>query len=395
MSSVALVRCESYEYGIVKAAVQRGLRLLGGAARFAGRGEKILLKVNLLAGDAPEKCVTTHPSVLRAAGEILKETGAQLYYGDSPSFGSTHAAARKSGLTGPAKEAGIQLLDFGQGEPVSFAEGRQNKKFIIARAVLESDGVVSLPKLKTHAFLKFTGCIKNQFGCIPGVLKAEFHVKLYDPDDFARMLVDLDRFVHPRLYIMDGVYAMEGNGPRGGAPRKMNVLLFSEDPVALDATACRLINVDPASIPTTRFGQEAGRGTYEKDAIELLGDDFQSFRAEDFAIDRTPIRPPRRKGLRKMLNAVLVPKPVINRKRCVRCGMCVAICPVQPKAVNWKSGDTSQPPRHDYGRCIRCYCCQEVCPEKAIIVQKPLLRKLLIRQNFERMYLRKSSAGRG
>jgi uncharacterized protein (DUF362 family) len=226
MSKVALIRCESYELDAIRPAMRKGLGLLGGAGRFAKTGEKILLKVNLLSGEPPEKCVTTHPAVLRAAAELFKLTGARLLYGDSPAFGSTISAARKAGMTEPAKEAGIELADFGKGEPVSFTEGRQNKNFVIAKPVLESDGIISLPKLKTHAFLKFTGCIKNQFGCVPGILKAEFHVKLQNANDFAKMLVDLDRLVRPRLYIMDAVYAMEGNGPHGGTPRKMGLLMF-------------------------------------------------------------------------------------------------------------------------------------------------------------------------
>jgi uncharacterized protein (DUF362 family)/Pyruvate/2-oxoacid:ferredoxin oxidoreductase delta subunit len=380
MSKVALVRCESYEIGAVRNAVKKGLDLLGGATRFAKAGEKIILKVNLLVGAEPDKCVTTHPAVLRAAGELFKQTGAKLYYGDSPSFGSTLAAARKAGMTALAKEAGIELADFGVGEPVSFAEGRQNRNFVVAKPVMESDGVISLPKLKTHAFQKFTGCIKNQFGCVPGILKAEFHVKLPNANDFAKMLVDLDRLVRPRLYIMDGIFAMEGNGPHGGTPRKMGLLLFSEDPVALDATVCRLLNCDPALVPTTKFGQEFGRGTYEQDKIELLGDGFSAFKTNDFIIDRSPIRPYMTRGIYKILNSIILPKPVINKKKCVKCGRCVQMCPVVPKAVDWTNGDTSRPPAHDYKRCIRCYCCQEVCPEKAITVKNPLLRRMLIRK---------------
>jgi uncharacterized protein (DUF362 family)/Pyruvate/2-oxoacid:ferredoxin oxidoreductase delta subunit len=381
MSKVVLIRCESYEPGTIGPAMKKGIDLLGGAGRFARTEEKIVFKVNLLAGEPPEKCVTTHPAVLCAAAEEFKKTGAKLLFGDSPSFGSTLSAARKSGLTEPAKKAGIEFADFGKGEPVSFAEGRQNRNFVIARAILESDGVISLPKLKTHAFLKFTGCIKNQFGCVPGILKAEYHVKLPDANDFAKMLVDLDRLVRPRLYIMDAVYAMEGNGPHGGTPRKMGLLMFSADPVALDATACRLLGLDPALVPTTKFGQEAGRGTFEKESIELSGDGFDVFKTDDFAIDRSPVRPYRSRGLLKFLNAIVLPRPVIDRKKCVRCGMCVKMCPVRPAAVDWIRGDNSQPPAHDYSRCIRCYCCQEVCPEKAITVKKPFLRKIIIRKH--------------
>jgi len=89
--------------------------------------------------------------------------------------------------------------------------------------------------MKTHGFQRMTGAVKNQFGCIPGALKGEFHVKVPDASNFAKMLIDLNTYIHPRLYVMDGIIAMEGNGPRGGTPKKMNVILFSTDPIALDS----------------------------------------------------------------------------------------------------------------------------------------------------------------
>lgn len=377
MSTVALIRCESYEYGEVKRAVQKGIDLVGGADTFAKRDEKILLKVNLLVGDAAEKCVNTHPSVLMAVAEIFNSTGARVAYGDSPGFGTARAASKRIGMDVAAAQAGIELKEFQPGREVHFPEGLQNKKFTIANAVLESDGIISLPKLKAHGMQKYTGCVKNQFGCIPGLLKGEFHVRLPDAFMFAHMLVDLDRLVHPRLYIMDGIIAMEGNGPRGGTPRRMNVLLFSEDPIALDATACRLINLDPALVPTIVFGQAAGRGTAARGNIELLGDPFDSLRCHDFVIDRTPIQSYKEKGALKFLSNRLVPKPVITAGKCVRCGLCIDVCPATLKAVDWRDGDKTQPPVYDYRTCIRCYCCQELCPEKAIELRKPLLRRVL------------------
>jgi uncharacterized protein (DUF362 family)/Pyruvate/2-oxoacid:ferredoxin oxidoreductase delta subunit len=358
----------------VNAAVQRGIDILGGAGKFARAGEKILLKVNLLAGDAPDKCVTTHPSVFRAVAGIMKSAGATVSFGDSPAFGSTAAAAKKSLLAEAGLAAGIELKEFADGEEIVFPAGKQNKKFTIAKAVLESDGVISLPKLKSHGFMKFTGAIKNQFGCVPGLRKGEFHVRIPDAIDFAKMLVDLDSFVRPRLYVMDGIEAMEGNGPRGGDPRKMNVLLFSQDPVALDATACRLINLDPALVPTTAFGQEYGRGSYEN--IELLGDDIEQFIKTDFIVDRSKLRPFKYRGIARFLNNLIVARPVIDKSKCVKCGVCINVCPVNPKAVNWSGGDKKQFPVHEYSRCIRCFCCQELCPEKAIRLQKPFLKRL-------------------
>ena len=90
-------------------------------------------------------------------------------------------------MSAVAEETGIELKEFQPGREVHFAEGIQNKKFTIAEAVLESDGIISLPKLKAHGFQKFTGSVKNQFGCIPGLLKGEFHVKVPDALKFAKI----------------------------------------------------------------------------------------------------------------------------------------------------------------------------------------------------------------
>jgi ferredoxin len=253
----------------------------------------------------------------------------------------------------------------------------------IANGILDSDGIISLPKLKTHGFLKLTGAIKNQLGCIPGLLKSEYHVKLPDPKNFAKMLVDLNSFLKPRLYIMDGIIAMEGNGPMGGDPRPMNLLLFSTDPVALDATVCRAIQVNPELSFTITFGREGGLGTYGENEIELLGDPLSSFFEPKFSVDREPIISlTKRHGLYRIINPLIVPKPAITKAQCVKCGVCVKMCPVSPKALDWHN-DPNQPktapPSYRYERCIRCYCCQEVCPEGAIKIKTPLLRRLFRR----------------
>lgn len=376
MSKVALVRCESYDYDEVKKAAQRGVQLLGGPSAFAGAGEKILLKPNWLAPEPPERCVTTHPMVFRAVCEIFKDAGAKLSYGDSPGFGNPETAAKRTGFADVAEKLGIQLADFHSGREIFFNGAIQNKKFTIAHGVLESDGLISLPKLKTHGHSRMTGCIKNQLGCIPGILKAEFHVRLPDAIDFAKMLVDLNLLLKPRLYIMDGIYGMEGNGPRGGNPKKMNVLLFSADPVALDATVCRLIDLDPEFVPAIKAGRAAGLGTYLKEEVELLGDSMESFRAPEFDVKREPVRPFMVNGGLRFLQNAVVPRPYIVESKCVKCGICTRMCPVRPKALDWQNGDTSRPPVYRYDKCIRCYCCQELCPESAILLKVPLLNRL-------------------
>jgi len=377
MSTVALIRCENYEYENVSHAVEKGIDLLGGAELFAKSGERILFKPNWLAADHPEKMTTTHPMVFKAIVEVFKTTGAILSYGDSPAMQSPEHASKMSGFTPIAEAEGVALADFRQGKEIVFNEGIQNKRFTIANGALECDGIVSLPKLKTHGLERMTGCVKNQFGCVPGALKSEFHVKLASAIDFARMLVDLNSFLKPRLYVMDGIIAMEGNGPRGGKARPMKVLLFSTDPIALDATVCRMIDINPEFVPTIQLGMQAGTGTWKKDEIALIGDPFESFIDKQFDVRREPVQPySRGKGSSFIRNAI-VPKPYIVAEKCTRCGTCVNACPVDPKAVDWHDGDKKVPPSYKYERCIRCYCCQELCPESAVELKVPFLRRLL------------------
>ena len=375
-SKVAIVRCGSYNTEEVRKAVLRGLELIGGAESFVMQGEKILLKVNLLVGEVPEKCVNTHPAVFRAVAEMFAAKGAVVQYGDSPGFGAPNAAARKSGIADVADELKIELVDFKEGREVFFEQGNQNKSFYIANGVLNADGLISLPKMKTHALERFTGAVKNQFGCVVGMRKGEFHVKLPDATDFARMLVDLNSFVKPRLYIMDGIMAMEGNGPRGGTPRAMNVLLFSTDPVALDATASRMINLNPLYVPTTLVGGQTGAGTFNEEEIEIVGDALKDFICMDFNVERTPVKTVKKNSVNTFLKNRLIAKPVIIEDKCTQCGTCVHSCPVEGKAINWLNEDKTKAPVYDYKKCIRCYCCQEMCPESAIVLKDPVIIKV-------------------
>ena len=375
-SSVALVRCAGYGIDDVRAAVRRGIDLLGGVGEFVSEGERILLKPNLLVPRPPERAVTTHPAIFRAVAEILLDGGAALAYGDSPGFGTTAWAARRSGLADVAEALRIPAADFGQSETVSFPDGRLIKQFTLARGVLETDGIVSLPKLKTHGLTRITGAIKNQFGCIVGPLKPEFHARLPDVDRFARMLVDLNRCLRPRLFVVDGVVAMEGNGPQGGRARPMNVLLFSRDPVAVDATICRLIGLDPDLVPPIVHGAASGLGRATD--VALLGDLIDELAVVDFDVNRHPRSTTGRPGwASRLARRLVVPRPAIRPERCTRCGTCVAVCPVTPKAVRFADEARSCPPEHHYDACIRCYCCQELCPEETIEIDVPLLGRLI------------------
>jgi uncharacterized protein (DUF362 family)/ferredoxin len=378
-SAVALVACADYDDARVLAALRRGCDLLGGIGNFARAAENILLKPNILIGAVQQKNITTHPAVLKAMGLLLQETGARVRFGDSPGWGSAAGAAAKAGLTAAAAAIGMEQADLSTPAQVGFNEALIAKQLVLARAVLEADGLVSVAKMKTHGFMRITGAVKNQFGCVPGMRKGEFHVKMPRAEHFAAMLVDINRYLRPRLYVMDGIMAMEGNGPGSGTPRRMGVLLLSGDPVALDAVFCKLIRLPAEFVPTMKPGAESGLGVWADDAIVVLGDDAARLGCPDFKVVRQPAVLLDR-SFPFYLKKWLTPRPYIKAALCLRCGVCTEVCPLEPKAVvPAATGDKKAPPVYDYERCIRCYCCQEMCPHGAIAIRRPLLSRIIQR----------------
>lgn len=377
-SAVALVRCPDYDPGRVLAALRRGIGLLGGIERFVSPGENILLKPNVLVAAPAARHVTTHPAVFQATARLLLDRGARLSYGDSPGFGSFAAAAARSGLAAAAREIGAAAADFSQPAQVSFGEALIARQLVLARAALDADGIVNLAKMKTHGFMRITGAVKNLFGCVPGIRKGEYHVKMPRREHFAAMLVDVARRLRPRLNVLDGIVAMEGNGPSSGTPRSLGVLLLSADPVALDAVFCRLVRLPPEFVPFLAPGEESGLGVCAADAIEVVGDELDALACPDFQVVRRPAAEMDR-AFPYYLKRWITPRPVIDASRCLRCGVCSAVCPLEPKAVRPPAGDPGRVPLYDTRRCIRCYCCQEMCPHGAISVHRPLLSGLIHR----------------
>jgi Pyruvate/2-oxoacid:ferredoxin oxidoreductase delta subunit len=161
--------------------------------------------------------------------------------------------------------------------------------------------------------------------------------------------------------------------------KQLNVLLLSSDPVALDATACRIIHLNPEVVPTSKPGEKAGLGTYHVENIKLMGEPLNCFVKKSFQVNRTPPVSSSGGRLRVFLKNRITQRPVIDKAKCTCCGTCITLCSVRPKAVDWYKGDESRPPRYDYNRCIRCYCCQETCPDGAIYLSNPLLGKIYSR----------------
>ncbi len=382
-SIVALVPCADYQRDRVYAAISAGIDLLGGFEAFLSKEQKILLKPNMLGRAEPEKAMTTHPEVFGAVGRLLLEKGyAHLSYGDSPGPGSISVlkVAEGCGIAPAAQRLNIPLADFSHGRQVPAPKGMICKQFVISNGVLDADAIVNVCKMKTHALERLTGAVKNLYGCVQGLNKGAGHAKYPDAIRFARMVADLNVLLKPRLHIMDGIMAMEGNGPASGTPVPMKVLLLSADPVALDSVFCRLVHLPPALLPTNVAGEQAGVGVWREDVIQIVTPEGpltfeqaeKKYGKADFQVHRGSGAKGYAQRLGRLIPA-LRERPVADEKLCIRCRACVESCPVEGKAI-FLDIKQDKVPRYDYKKCIRCYCCQEMCPAKAISVYKPLSR---------------------
>lgn len=375
--SVSIARCPDYDPGPVEAALADVLAPLGGMTAFVRPGDRVLVKPNLLASREPEKAVTTHPAVVRAALRAVQDAGGEPVLGDSPGGRNTPAnyaaLLRRTGLAPVLEECGVEAVFFD--EPTAelpSPSGQVYKRFRVAGAVTDADAIVSLSKFKTHQLTLVTGAVKNCFGYIPGVAKAEYHLSTgQDPRRFAGLLLDLYTARPPVLSVMDAVLGMEGNGPSNGTPREVGLLLAAPHAPDLDYVEALLMGIDPLEVPTIAGAAERGIGPNAATGLDLLGVPVDEARPPGFkrpaahALTRVPA------PILAAVNRLFAVRPRIDPGRCRRCGACSENCP--PGAIEVTDGV----PRIRHADCIRCFCCQELCPADAITVDRPLVRRLI------------------
>ena len=369
---VSLQRCASYDGSVVDAAVQELVSAVGGMGSFVQPGERVLIKPNLLMPKEPDAAVTTHPALVAAAIRLVKAAGATPVVGDSPGL-VTHGIEnvwRETGMSQVCEEAGVQLVSFEAAGAERVTIGA--RVLHISKVVSDADVVISLPKLKTHSMTMLTCAVKNLYGALPGMSKADWHSRLPKPSTFQGLLVDVLDAVRPALTIADAVVGMEGDGPSAGKPKALGFLAASADPVALDAICATILGLPPRKIRYLNMAEQRGIGVADVGRIETVGVSPEQLQPDAF-------RPARTSALQ------FVPEFLLNMVRpfvwvrpgfgpgCKLCGQCVEKCP----AGALELGETS--PVLDASKCIECFCCHEICPESAVYLHLSLLARLLVR----------------
>lgn len=375
---VFLQRCDTYQREEILLATKRLFEAHGGISRFAKPGMRVVIKPNLVAKKKPEEAATTHPSLVWACAKLCKEAGADVVIAESP--GGLYdkpvlkALYRVCGIEEAAKDSGAVLNYDTSVTHIANPEGLYLKSLDVLTPLAQGDVIINIAKLKTHGMMAYTGAVKNMFGSIAGIGKAEYHCKMPNYDAFADTILDIYTAVRPALNIIDGILGMHKDGPTAGEPIQTGLLISSEDGFEADRVALACIRADVTKIPMMRAAWRRGLLSEDLNAISIDGIPLEQVKTAKFVMKYNDdcSRLHFSDGfLGKMILSVLKPRPVITGK-CRACGECGRCCPVQ--AITVEKGAKA---RIDLEKCIRCYCCQELCPFKAVKIKKTLVGKVI------------------
>ncbi|MGE5297440.1 MAG: DUF362 domain-containing protein, partial [Solirubrobacterales bacterium] len=193
------------------------------------------------------------------------------FVADSPAWADAATCARVLELTEPLAKLGVPLRQLDDPKKCRLPYG--GPRVGISTLALEADAIINVPKFKAHQQLMATFAVKNMFGCVSGKHKALWHFRKGDDEtEFCKMLIGVYEHLAPVLTIIDGIVAMEGQGPIRGPSRPLGWLVAGTDPIACELTCCRLIDLDPDRLPIVRMAKEIGFGCSDLSQIEIVGD---------------------------------------------------------------------------------------------------------------------------
>jgi uncharacterized protein (DUF362 family) len=280
-SRVGVLAAARYDAGL-EDVLRRGIALFD----LDVRGRRVVLKPNLVEFD-PKGVVNTHPALVAATVSVFRSLGArEVVVAEGPGHRrDTEYLLDASGLGAVLHDVGAPYVDLNTDRvrevPLASrytALGRLH----LPETIVGADLLVSMPKLKTHHWAGVTLSLKNMFGVVPGAIYG-WPKNVLHWQGIENSILDINAALPVRRFeIVDGVVGMEGNGPIQGEARPVGVLVFGDDPVAVDATCARLMQVDPARVG---YLAEAARflGNTEVDRIEQRGERIETY-AQDFRL---------------------------------------------------------------------------------------------------------------
>lgn len=247
------------------------------------RGRSVLIKPNFVAArNATLSC--THPAVIAATVRHCLDCGSRPVVGDSPAFGTASAVAAAMGLDQLLEPLKVPVITLNTGVRVAAA----GISIPVSRHALDADLIINLPKFKAHSQMRFTGAVKNLFGCITGVHKAWLHARHGDRQDrFREIIRCLPGLLPPTISVMDGVRAMHKTGPINGEAFDLGLLGACTGAVALDTTMGMILGLQPADLPIWQQCRSHGMPGAAEEELVFPGRKPEDFDAGNFVLPQT------------------------------------------------------------------------------------------------------------
>ncbi len=341
MDKVLVQECDHYDLQTIKAFVSK---VINDSKLVFDQDKTVFLKLNLLTDRKPDAFTTTHPIFTQAIIEVLQEYGCRIIVGDSPAGKLDKKRMDQiyetTGYLKLARELQVELCyDM---SAIKIDNVQQVK------AMHDADILINVCKMKTHTLTTFTGAVKNCFGSVPAEIKHHQHALHPSVQSFSRYLVKVAQILQPELSFMDGIEAMQGNGPGNGERYHAGLMLASKNAFALDHTAIRILQIPMHLVYTDVIAQD--KQLYDRPQLiadktlsELLRYDYQLPTSS------------------KLVNSIRHSKyPRFEQSLCIGCAACFNSCPKQTIEMVDNKAILHQ------DKCIKCYCCQEICPVNAI-----------------------------
>lgn len=274
-ASVFIARGQKYD-GALTRTIRDGL-LATGLQPGALRGKRVLLKPNLVEPSRSAPHMTTHPAMILAAAEVFRGWGADVVAGEGPGHvRDTEMALVESGVQEALDLIDLPFVDLNYDE-VAWVEnaGRASPLpgFFFPRAVVEADLIVSMPKMKTHHWVGVTASLKNMYGVIPGI-KYGWPKNVLHHAGIPQTVFDINASLPKTVAIVDGIDGMEGDGPIMGSLKTMGLVVIGTCPAAVDATLCRLMDIEPTQIEYLKLAADR-LGPLRDSQIDQHGERWQ------------------------------------------------------------------------------------------------------------------------
>jgi uncharacterized protein (DUF362 family) len=291
-----IARGQKYD-GDLRGTIASGLAACGYTAS-AFRGRAVLLKPNLVEPSRQIPHMTTHPAIVIAACEVFRNWGAEVTVGEAPGhMRDTQFALEESGVGPALREAGIRFSDLNY-EGVTWRHNlggfSRLPGLYFPQSVAEADYVVSLPKLKTHHWVGMTAAMKNFYGVLPGI-KYGWPKNVLHHNGIPETVVDINCTLPRTLAIVDAIECMEGDGPILGSMKQLGLVLVGGNVTALDATAARIMGLEPKQVSYLRLAEHR-LGPLDERLIQQRGETWRSVATKFQLLDLDHLRSLRAAG---------------------------------------------------------------------------------------------------